>query len=98
VRLALKLLLITIAAILVDYVAISTVNINGIYSSGTPDIDRIKQRCPVRLVQPEWVNPGWDLIINWTVAEIKARIGLVSMLWLCGMAVIIYRTRRRSLP
>ena len=90
IKLTLKLLFITITATVAAYYAIATLgNLNGIHSIGLTDADLIRQRCPIRLIQPEWVSSQPDLLLNWAWAEMKARFGLVVVLWLCGVIVIV---------
>jgi hypothetical protein len=88
VRLTLKLLVVTIVAVVIVYYAIAAVNVSGIRSTNLTDADFIRQRCPIHIVRPEWVSNQPDLLLNWTWAEIKARFGLVAILWLCSVSII----------
>jgi hypothetical protein len=71
-------------------------NLNGIYSSGTTDTDLIRSRCPIRLIQPEWMSGQPDILTNWILAEIRARQGLIAMLWLASASVLVWRDRRKE--
>ena len=91
----LKVLLTTFVAIVVGLYAIVTINVSGIYSTNMTDADMIRQRCPIRLVQPEWVSNQPDILTNWMGAEAKARIGLVIVLWAGSLSVIVWRNSRK---
>ena len=93
--LLLKLLLITVAAVASAYYAIGSVNVGGIHSSSLTDADLIRQRCPIRLVQPEWVSSQPDTLMNWLVAETIAREGLVTALWLGSLSIVVWQYFRK---
>jgi hypothetical protein len=91
--LVLKLLLVTFAAMGSAYYAIGSVNISGITSNNFTAADIIRERCPVHLVRPEWV-PGkdqGDMLLSWTVIEIKARLIILLILWMLGVTAIVWR-------
>ena len=89
--LSLNLLTVTALAFVAGYYAVFTLNISGIYSSNLTDADLIRARCPIRLVQPEWVSNQPDTLMNWCVAEMKARLILVLVLWLISVACLVWR-------
>ena len=64
----------------VAYYAIGRVNVNGIHSTDVTDAGGIRQRCPIRLLRPEWVSSQPDILVSWLVAETIARLGLVTAL------------------
>src|SRR5262245_10007569 len=90
-----NLLLVTVLAVLAVYYAITTIRIGGIHSSNWTDADLIRDRCPIRLVQPEWVSSQPDTLMNWLVAEMRARCGVVAALWLSGVSIILWRYLRK---
>ena len=89
-ELILKLLLATIvASIVAVYIIVATGGaLSGIYS--ITDAELIRQRCPIRLVQPEWVSRQPDILFDWIMAETKARLGLVAILWLSSSSIIVW--------
>lgn len=95
-ELILKFLLVTILALIVAYFAIGSLSasISGIYSTSTTDAELIKQRCPIRLVQPEWVSRQPDMLSDWIFAETKARFALVAFLWLGSVTIITWHHRQ----
>jgi hypothetical protein len=56
----------------------------------------IKQGCRVHLVRPEWVagKEQTDLLLNWPVAEIKARLTLLLIVWLLGVGDLVRLSAR----
>jgi hypothetical protein len=87
------LLLITASALMAAYYAIATINLNGIYPSNWTEAQLIHDRCRLRLVQPEWVSSNSGITINWMIAETKARVAVIAILWLGG---VIYTIRYES--
>src|SRR6185503_9208788 len=78
-QLSLNLFSATVLALGAGYYAIFAIQISGIYSSNWTDADLIRDRCPFRLIQPEWVSSQPDTVLNWLGAEIKARLSLILM-------------------
>lgn len=89
--LSLNLLLATVLAALAAYYAFTTIRVGGIHSSNLTSAQIIRQRCPIRLVQPEWVSSQPDMLMNWLMAETRARLGLVGVVWLGGVNIIVWR-------
>jgi|GEM_PF-2114047 hypothetical protein len=96
--LPLRLLLITLFASAAASVAIASANVSGTYPPGWTQTDVIKNRCSLRLVQPEWFGRDPDLLLNWFFAETLARLGLITLVWLAGCAVLLWRYPRRHAP
>ncbi|MGD1087200.1 MAG: hypothetical protein ABR955_00530 [Verrucomicrobiota bacterium] len=76
-------------------IAAAAGSVSGVYmcsisSIGSTEAEIIRRHCPIRLIQPEWVNSQPDLLLNWTLVETKARLALVAVLWLCGISVIVH--------
>ena len=96
--LALKLLLVTVAALAAAYSAIGSVNISGIMSSNFTAADVIRERCPIHLIRPEWVagKDQDDILLNWPITEIKARLIGLFGLWTVSLAAIVQRFSRRD--
>ena len=92
--LLLKLLLATAAAGAAVFFAVTTVDLNGIYPTNWTDADLIRQRCHIRLIQPEWVCDKPDTVMNWVTAELTTRMGLIAILWLASLSVIIWNFAR----
>jgi len=88
--LSLKLLTVTALAFVAVYYAVFTLNISGIYSSNWTDADLIRARCPIRLVQPEWVSSQPDTLMNWCVTEMRVRLILILALWLISVAFLVW--------
>ena len=89
--LSLNLLTATALALVAGYYAIFTIQVGGIYSSNWTDTDLIRERCPIRLIQPEWVSSQPDTLLNWCVAETKARLGLIAVFWMGCVTVLVWR-------
>jgi hypothetical protein len=92
--LPLNLLTATALAFVAGYYAIFTIRVGGIHSSSWTDADLIRDRCPVRLIQPEWVSSQPDTLMSWCVAEMGARFGLIATLWLVSVIFLVWRHRR----
>src|SRR5207244_8195884 len=90
-QLSINLFTITVLAVVAGYYAIFTMSIVGIHSSNWTDADTIRHCCPIRLIQPEWVSSQPDTLMNWCVAEIKARLGLIAALWLGSVSTMSWR-------
>jgi hypothetical protein len=89
--LALKVLLITLAAIACAYCAVAAMDVSGIAPTSWTAAELIRHRCPVRLIQPEWVSSQPDTLMNWLAAELRARLAVVGVLWLIGSAFVVRR-------
>src|SRR5688500_15638052 len=84
-----KLLFATTLALIGAYFAITTVRVGGIANTNWTETDLIRDRAPIRLVQPEWVSNTPDKIMNWVVAETCARLGLILTLWVVSLILIV---------
>lgn len=97
--LILVLLAITVVAWWAAEIATRSVNINGLSSFNESAAKIIKERCPIHLVRPEWVSndssTSGDPLINWYFAEIKARLGLVTILWLVSISIILWQNAKK---
>jgi hypothetical protein len=82
-----------IAFVACDY-AVFTIQLSGMHSRSWTDADLIRHRCPIRLIQPEWVSSKPDRLMNWLAAEMKARFSLIGLMWLGGVGLICWRYRR----
>ena len=90
-QLSINLFTITVLAVVAGYYAIFTMSIVGIYSTNLTAADIMRHRCPIRLIQPEWVSSQPDTLMNWCVAEIRARLGFIAALWLGSVSTIVWR-------
>lgn len=73
------------------------------YLTSTPSSKAaiIRQYWPHRLVEPEWVSPAPDRILNWHMAETLARLSVVGAVWLFlgGAAMLRFiRAARTASP
>jgi hypothetical protein len=95
--LVLKLLLVTLAAMVAAYYAIGSVNISGIMSNNFTAADVIRERCPIHLVRPEWVagKDQDDILLGWPIIEIKARLITLLILWMLSETAFVWRYLRR---
>ena len=95
-QLSLNLFTATALALVAGYYAILSIQIGGIYSSNWTDADLIRDRCPFRLIQPEWVSSQPDTLLNWFGAEIKARLGLIVVLWFVSGTILGWRHLKKQ--
>ena len=80
---------ITAVALTLAYFAIGAVNPSGIYGTDWTDAQLIRDRCHFRLVQPEWVSSNGSVLMNWIIAESKARLVVIAFFWLCAVVFTI---------
>jgi hypothetical protein len=78
---------ITAVALTVAYFAIGAMN--GCYMSNLTDAQLIRDRCHFRLVQPQWVSSNGSVLMNWIIAETKARLVVIAVFWLCAVSFTI---------
>ena len=92
----LMVLLLTLLTASGAWYAIGSVNISGLVPTNFVAAQVIKQRCPVHLVPPEWIagKDQTDVLLNWPVAEIKARLTLLLIVWLLGVGGLIRLSAR----
>ena len=79
---------ITAIALAMAYFVIGSVNPSGIYPTDWTDAQLIRDRCHVRLVQPEWVNSKGSVLMNWIIAETKARLAVIGIFWVAALSFI----------
>jgi hypothetical protein len=77
-----------VALVIADY-AIGAVNPSGIHGTDETDAQIIRNRCHLRLVQPEWVSSNGSILMNWVIAETKARLLVIALFWLCAIGFVI---------
>jgi hypothetical protein len=68
---------------------LAQVNPSGIHATDATDAQIIRDRCHLRLIQPEWVSSNGNIMMNWIVAETKARLGVIAFFWLWLVACAI---------
>jgi hypothetical protein len=85
----LLILAITVVALVVADYVIGAVNPSGIHGTDETDAQIIRYRCHVRLVQPEWVSSSGSVLMDWVVAETKARLAVIALFWLCAVIFTI---------
>lgn len=77
-----------VALVIADY-AIGAVNPSGIHGTDETDAQIIRNRCHLRLIQPEWVSRNGSILTNWVIAETKARLVAIAFFWLCAIGFVI---------
>ena|ERR1035438_3106173 len=89
--LILTALLLTVTAAAGAWYAIGSVNVSGLVPTNFTAAQVIKERCPVHLVRPEWITgkDQMDVLLNWPVAEIKARLTVLLVVWLLGVGALV---------
>jgi hypothetical protein len=91
-----KVVLVTGIACVGAWWAVGSINLSGIYPSSWTEAQLIRHRCRVRLVQPEWVSANPDALMDWMIAETKARLGAVAVLWAVGIGFVIVTGTREN--
>jgi hypothetical protein len=85
---ALLIMAITAIALAVAYFAIGPTSFI-VYMSDLTEAQFIRSRFHLRLIQPEWVSTNGSVLMNWIVAETKARLGAIAFFWLCAVIFTI---------
>jgi hypothetical protein len=78
--------------------AATSIQLSSIYSTDVSNAELIRMRCPIHLVRPEWIE-NVDLL-EWWVAETKARFGAMALIWILGVAILsrhFVRARRERI-
>jgi hypothetical protein len=94
----LKILLVTILIVAAAWFAVGSVNISGLVATNLTAAEVIKQRCPLHLVRPDWVagSDQTDILLNWPIAEMKARLAVLLVAWVLSAALIVRQHQRRQ--
>lgn len=97
-KIILPIILITLLAILIAYF-LGFPNMSGISPVDLTDIERINNRYPLHIVNPEFVSPeeGDTILFKWCVAEAKARLALILIVWLISVIILIMLTRNKKI-
>jgi hypothetical protein len=92
-----KFLFVTVTALTAAYYAIASVNVSGLMSTDFSAVDVIRERCPLHLMQPEWIagTDQMDILLRWPIMEMKARLAVVLVLWVFGVSILAVQFRRR---
>jgi hypothetical protein len=85
----LLILAITAVALAIAYYVIGAVNPSGIHGTDETDAQIIRNRCHLRLVQPEWVSSNGSILMNWVIAETKARLVVIAVFWIAAVGFAI---------
>jgi hypothetical protein len=83
-----KLILVTALTLTFAFCAVASVRIRGLTPRSFIAAQVIQQRCPFHLVNPANI-PGRDqadILNRWTLAEVRARVAVISCLW--GLAAL----------
>ena len=86
---ALLILTITAVTLVIAYYAVGAVNPSGICSADWSEAQIIREHCRLRLIRPEWVSSKGSILMNWVVAETKARLAVVAIFWFCIVCYVI---------
>jgi hypothetical protein len=79
---------ITVVAFVIAGYVIGAINPGGLHPTNWTDAQLIRDRCHVRLIQPEWVSSNGSVLMNWIIAETKARLAVVAIFWVAGLSFI----------
>jgi len=82
----------TVLAVAAAWYGLASVQVSGIAPTNFRAADVIRQRCPLRLVRPEWIKgtDQGDILFNWAFTETKVRLLTVCCLWGIGIAVFAW--------
>lgn len=86
---ALLILTITAVTLVIAYYAVGAVNPSGICSADWSEAQIIREHCRLRLIRPEWVSSKGSVLMNWVVAETKARLAVVTIFWIAAVSFAI---------
>ena len=98
-----KVVLLSVVASLMTGFSVWSVAHIGWFGFGLPGdftaADFIRERHPIHLVRPEWITGAdqWDILIGWIMAEIKARVTVMLVLWILFVSFFVrqhYKRRR----
>src|SRR5664280_2110259 len=86
-----KLSAITAALLAAAYITVGSINISGLMSHDFTAADIVRQRCPVHLIQPGWLagTDQFDVLFRWSVAEMRARLAVLMLLWILAVSAIM---------
>jgi hypothetical protein len=92
-----KFCVVTGAVVAVAYYAIASVNISGPINHDFTAVAIIRKRFPLHLVSPAWIVGGdqFDVLFRWNIAEIKARLTILLVLWVLAVSALVWRFTRR---
>ena len=62
------------------------------------DSEVINEFWPYRIVQPDWLSSGSDLLGRWQHAEMHARITLIVIVWVAIVSALVYTAFRQRQP
>jgi hypothetical protein len=94
----LAVVLLTLVMATVAQYAIASINTSGLLPTDFKAADVITERCPLHLVRPRWVagKDQADVLLNWPIAEAKARLLLLFVAWLLGVGVLVRLSARNQ--
>ena len=95
--LTLKVVFLTVAVLVLGWFGLGSLPHIGAISHGFTASAFIRERHPFHLVRPEWITgkDQWDILIAWLLAETKARVVTLLILWILGSAFFVWRHLRR---
>ena len=69
----------------------------GFYLAHTSETeaDIIHRYWPHRLIEPEWVSPAPDILMNWGMKEAWTRFAVVLLVWSASAAPLVLQIVRR---
>jgi hypothetical protein len=87
-----KLILVTAVAVAVAFYAFASAHIRGLTPLSFKAVQIIRQRCPAHLVNPDSITGAdqSEILARWSEAEVKARMALLSFLWLVTISGMVW--------
>ena len=82
------MLIVAITAVALALADLAIGTMNGVYMSNLTDAQLIRSRFHLRLVQPEWVSSNGSVLMNWIIAETKARLAVIGIFWVAALSFI----------
>jgi hypothetical protein len=76
----------------------ASIQIGGLEPHSYLAAEIIRERFPVHLVNPATIHSHdqADILFRWKVAEIRARMGVVSLLWLLSVSTLAWQHLHRQ--
>jgi uncharacterized membrane protein YqjE len=99
--LTLKVVLLSVVASVIAGFSVFSLTRIGWFVFGLPEdvtaAAYIREHYPIHFVRPEWVTGAdqLDILIFWTVAEIKARVTVMLVLWILFVSFFVWQHYKR---
>jgi hypothetical protein len=101
--LLLKILLLTVTALAAGFSLGVSTGVSGLMENSFNAVQVIRERSLIRLVPPGRITgrDQQDILRRWTMAEIRARLAVVLILWAAGVCILVWqylRLRGKAAP